>query len=325
MSIRVALGGNTMLGRGVGAQVAVSGPESLFSGGVKECFAAADLAVLNLECCISDRGRPQPGAGKRFHFRAPPQSVQALAELGIDCVTLANNHALDFGYTALSDTVGHLSGAGIAATGAGADIAQARAPALLEAGGLRVAVVSFTDHPAGFAAGPGRPGVAYADLGSGVPGWLSSQVQDLAASNDVVLVLPHWGPAMATRPLPYIRAAARALLDAGATLIAGHSAHIVHGAAGQILYDLGDLISDYPLDRTARNDLSLLFLVTLGAGEVERIDALPLKLRYAYTQLASSDERTWIRERWARACAAFGIEVGEEDGRLILSPHAAGC
>jgi poly-gamma-glutamate capsule biosynthesis protein CapA/YwtB (metallophosphatase superfamily) len=180
-------------------------------------------------------------------------------------VTLANNHALDFGYTALSDTLGHLSGAGISAVGTGADINQARAPVLLGAGGLRIAVVSFTDHPPDFAVGPDRPGVAYAELGNGVPHWLTGQVRALTTSNDVILVLAHWGPAMATRPLPYISSAAHVLLEAGATLVAGHSAHVFHGAAWPILYDLGDFINDYPLDPAARNDLGLLFLVTLNA------------------------------------------------------------
>jgi poly-gamma-glutamate capsule biosynthesis protein CapA/YwtB (metallophosphatase superfamily) len=320
VSIRLALAGDTMLGRGVGAQIAVAGPDSLFSGEVTECFRSADLALVNLECCMSDRGRPWERPGKRFHFRAPPRAAAALAGLGIDCVTLANNHALDFGYTALSDTLGHLSGAGISAVGAGADISQARAPVLLEAGGLRIAVVSFTDHPPDFAAGPGRPGVAYAELGSGVPHWLTSQVTTLAASNDVVLVLAHWGPAMAPRPLPYIRSAARTLLEAGATLVAGHSAHVFHGAAGPVLYDLGDFINDYPLDPAARNDLGLLFLVTLDAQGPQRIEAVPLKLQYAHTRLADASQRAVILARLTTACAAFGTHVTEDDGRLVIGP-----
>jgi poly-gamma-glutamate capsule biosynthesis protein CapA/YwtB (metallophosphatase superfamily) len=319
VSIRVALAGDAMLGRGVGAQIAVAGPDSLFSDGVTECFASADLALVNLECCVSDRGRPWEGPGKRFHFRAPLQAAGVLAGLGIDCVTLANNHVLDFGYTALSDTFDHLSAAGISAVGAGADIQQARAPVLLEAGGLRVAVVAFTDHPADFAAGPGRPGVAYADLGSGVPHWLTGQVRALATSNDAVLVLAHWGPGMATRPLSYIRSAASALLEAGATLVAGHSAHVFHGAAGPILFDLGDFINDYPLDPAARNDLGLLFLVTLGTGEPQRIEAVPLKLGYAHTRIANASERALIKARFTAACAAFGTLITEDDGRLVTS------
>jgi len=318
VTIRVALAGDTMLGRGVGAQIAVAGPHSLFSAEVQELFESADLALLNLECCVSDRGRPWEGPGKRFHFRAPPRAAEALAYLGIDCVTLANNHSLDFGYTALSDTLDHLSGAEISAVGAGVDVEQARAPVLLEAGGLRVAVLGFTDHPAGFAAGPGQPGVAYADLGTGVPHWLGDQVRALAASNDVVLVLPHWGPAMTTHPLPYIRSAARAVLNAGATVVAGHSAHVFHGAAGRILYDLGDFVDDYALDPALRNDLGLLFLVTVDSRGLQRVEAVPLKLEYAHTRLADRNERAWIRARLTRACAAFGTEVKEEDGLLVI-------
>lgn len=97
MAITVALAGDTMLGRGVGQRIAESGPHGLFSGGVRDAFAEADLALLNLECCVSDRGRPWAAPGKPFHFRAPPAAVDALTELGVDCVTLANNHALDYG------------------------------------------------------------------------------------------------------------------------------------------------------------------------------------------------------------------------------------
>jgi poly-gamma-glutamate capsule biosynthesis protein CapA/YwtB (metallophosphatase superfamily) len=322
MSIRIALAGDAMLGRGVGARIALDGPGSLFSSEVKEWFAAADLALLNLECCVSDRGRPWEAPGKRFHFRAPPQAAGVLAGLGIDCVNLANNHVLDFGYAALSDTLRTLSAAGIAATGAGADIGQARTPVLLEAGGLRVAVLGFTDHPPGFAAGPGVPGVAYAELGGGVPHWLTDQVRSLAVSNEVVVVLAHWGVAMAARPLPHIRLAAHALVDAGATLVAGHSAHVLQGVAGPVLYDIGDLINDYPLDPAARNDLGLAFLVTFGAQGLQRAEALPLKLEYAHTRAASAGERAVILDRARAACAPFGTEVAEEDGRLVFSPGA---
>ena len=73
----------------------------------------ADLFVLNLECCISERVERFPDPGKPFFFRAPPAAAGTLADLGVDCVTLANNHALDYGEQALLDTLGHLDQAGI--------------------------------------------------------------------------------------------------------------------------------------------------------------------------------------------------------------------
>src|ERR1700738_1192361 len=133
MSITLALAGDTMLGRGVAESLAMVPPAELFSEGLREVFRTADLTVLNLECCVSTRGEPWDSPGKRFHFRAPPAAVEALVSLGVDCVTLANNHALDFGPDALADTRDHLARAGIAAVGAGPDRKRARAPALLEA------------------------------------------------------------------------------------------------------------------------------------------------------------------------------------------------
>src|ERR687886_151571 len=99
--------------------------------GVVEVAGEADLFVLNLECCVSQRGSPGRLRGKPFFFRAPPAAAELLAALGVDCVTLANNHALDFGAVALADTLRHLAAAGIATVGAGPDLAAARRPAVL--------------------------------------------------------------------------------------------------------------------------------------------------------------------------------------------------
>jgi poly-gamma-glutamate capsule biosynthesis protein CapA/YwtB (metallophosphatase superfamily) len=319
MGVTLALAGDTMLGRGVGERIASSGAHHLFSGGVRDAFAAADLRVLNLECCVSGRGRPWEAPGRPFRFRAPPEAVEALADLRVDCVTLANNHSLDFGPEALADTRERLARAGIRAVGAGADRAQARAPVILEAAGTRVAVVGCTDHPPDYAAADHRPGVAYAALRDGVPVWLTRRVAALARITDVVLVMPHWGPNMTSGPLPYVRAAAHALVAAGATLVAGHSAHVFHGVAGRVLYDLGDLIDDYATHDVLRNDLGLLFLVTIDERGPVRIAAVPLRLEYARTRLASRAETAWIRHRLTEACAEFGTAVTEEeDGRLSV-------
>lgn len=314
----IALAGDTMLGRGVGSRIAEAGPRGLFSDEVREIFAAADLRLLNLECCVSDRGSPWRAPGKPFHFRGPPDAVDTLADLGVDCVTLANNHALDYGYEALADTRAYLARAGIRAVGAGDDLPEAREPAVLAAAGTHVAVLGVTDHPADFAAGAGRPGVAYADLRDGVPDWLTARVGALSAGNEV-LVMPHWGPNMVPEPLPYVRAAGAALVEAGATLVAGHSAHVFQGVADRILYDLGELIDDYAIDDVLRNDLGLLFLVTIEDRAVVRLAAVPLNLEYAHTRVATGRDRAWIRERFTAACAGLGTTVTEKDGRLVVT------
>jgi poly-gamma-glutamate capsule biosynthesis protein CapA/YwtB (metallophosphatase superfamily) len=309
--VRLALAGDTMLGRGVSERIVSDGPDSLFAPELVAAVKEADLCVLNLECCISERG--DLAAGRVFHFRAPPTAAEALARLGVDCVTLANNHALDFGSDALLDTFAHLESAGIAWVGAGADLQEARSPAVLEAGGHRLGVIAVADHPADYAAAPARPGVAYADLfRPELPGWLPEAIRTLDV--DTILVSPHWGPNMVAEPVAHVRAAAGALLEAGATLIAGHSAHVVHGLGRGAIYDLGDFLDDYAVDPKLRNDLGLLFVVDLDGS---RLEAIPLKLEFAYTRLAEAGDFRSVRRRFREACAVFGTEVAEEEGRLV--------
>jgi poly-gamma-glutamate synthesis protein (capsule biosynthesis protein) len=314
--VKLALAGDTMLGRGVGERLAEVPPEALFADEVVAVAREADLFVLNLECAISERGDRWPDPRKPFFFRAPPVAVDALVHLGVSCVTLANNHALDYGPDALLDTLQHLDDAGIATVGAGPDEQAARLPAVVEAEGLRVGLVGVTDHPYEYAAGPDRAGVAHADLPHGPPGWLLDTIATLGT--DVVVVTPHWGPNMVDTPRPYVREAAAAFRAAGATLVAGHSAHVFHGVAGTVLYDLGDFVDDYATDPRLRNDLGLLWIVTFVGPFPSRLEAVPLALDYCRTRLADPAEAAWITARFRRACSAFGTEVAECDGRLVI-------
>jgi poly-gamma-glutamate capsule biosynthesis protein CapA/YwtB (metallophosphatase superfamily) len=309
--MNIALAGDTMLGRKVAEAIAADGPDGLVADEVVELTRAADLFVLNLECCISERGSPWPDPRKPFFFRAPPAAIDVLTRLGVDCVTLANNHALDFGPEALLDTLEHVSSAGIASVGAGPNVEEARRPAILEADGFRLAVLGCSDHPSEFAAAADAPGIAY-----GLD-WVRTAIAGLDA--DAVLVTPHWGPNMSAAPVPHVRRAATALHAAGATLIAGHSAHVFHGIEAGTLYDLGDFLDDYAVDPKLRNDLGLLFLVTLDRDGPRRLEAVPLKLEFCHTRLADGDDAEWIRRRFRAACAPFAVAVAEEEGRLVVS------
>jgi poly-gamma-glutamate capsule biosynthesis protein CapA/YwtB (metallophosphatase superfamily) len=320
MSPTIALAGDTMLGRGVGERLGHAGHRVL-APEVQEIAAAADLFIANLECCISDRGERIDQPGKPFFFRAPPVAAETLAGLGVDCVTLANNHALDFGPDALLDTLDHLRAGGIDAVGAGRDDGAARAPAVLDAGGLRVRVVAVSDHPSSYAAAAGHPGIAFADLaGAPVPQWLLSACPP-GADADVTIVLAHWGPNMRAAPMPHVQRAAAALEEAGATLVAGHSAHVPQGPRGRTLFDLGDFIDDYAVDAELRNDLGLLWLVTLDAGGPRRVEAVPLRLEFAHTRLADRDETRRLHAMLEERCAAVGSGVHLEGDRFRFDPR----
>jgi poly-gamma-glutamate capsule biosynthesis protein CapA/YwtB (metallophosphatase superfamily) len=316
MAATLALAGDTMLGRGVAERLSADPTAPLIAPQVADQLATADAFVLNLECCISDRGEPFPDPAKPFFFRAPPVAASRLAELGVDAVTLANNHALDYGPEALQDTLTHLDAAGIAAAGAGADDKLARTPVSVRFRDVEVRLVAFSDHPAAYAAAPERPGIAFADLHAGLPRWLDAAVR--TPGEEFVLVTPHWGPNMVTRPSERVRRAAEQLRIAGASLIAGHSAHVFQGVTRGVLFDLGDFLDDYAVNPQLRNDLGLLWLVDLESNTVQRIRALPLFLDYCYTELASPTQADWILDRLRELCTPFGTEVESNQGMIEL-------
>lgn len=309
-----------MLGRGVAAALSAEPRVPLISCEVAELVAEADLFVLNLECCVSDRGEPFPDPAKPFFFRAPPAAADRLAELGVGAVTLANNHALDYGPDALLDTVTHLDAAGIATVGAGADERHAREPALLQCGELPLRLLGLSDHPPDYAAAHNRPGIAYADLRRGVPDWVIAAVRSRSEA-ELVVLLPHWGPNMVSEPVAHIHASACALLAAGVDLIAGHSAHVFQGVTSRVMFDLGDFIDDYAVHPVLRNDLGLLWLVELGRVGPESIRGLPLALEYCFTRRASPAEAGQIAELLRRRCARFGTEVHLRDEMIYLSTN----
>jgi len=322
MTATLALAGDTMLGRRVAHGLTADPARPLVDEEVAARIASADAFVLNLECCISERGTPFPDPRKPFFFRAPPLAAERLAALGVTAVTLANNHALDYGPLALLDTLRHLEAAGVAVVGAGADVAAAQAPRMMRCGDLRVRLVAFSDHPNAYAAGPGEPGIAFADLGSRVPEWALVAARPDAGA-DAVLVTPHWGPNMVAHPLEHVRRAAEALVAGGATLVAGHSAHIFQGVASRVLFDLGDFLDDYAVDPDLRNDLGLLWFVELDGGGPRRIRALPLALDYCFTRRAKADEVAWIAARLRDLCAPFGTAVDLQDDLIEVHPAGA--
>lgn len=305
----VGLLGDAMLGRGVGEVVRHGGPNKLWDQDLLDVVWSCDLVVCNLECCISERGEPtELVPGKPFFFRAPPAALSSLERLGVRGVSLANNHALDFGDTALQDTLELLDGNGIAVTGAGEDLATARRGFVLESGPNRVGVVGFCDHPSEFRAGSPGWGVSHQDLRDRTPRWLINEIARLGSECDSVLCFPHWGPNMTTRPASWQRQRRSELLEAGANLIAGHSAHVFHGVeragTGLCAYDLGGAIDDYAVDRRLRNDLGLLAL--WRPTERPELELVGLKLDYAHTGLADGRDAEWIARRLERACDELG-------------------
>lgn len=327
--ITLALAGDVMLGRGVNVSLRDVRPEEPW-GDLLPALERADLRIVNLESAITAHERPWRRTRKVFHFRADPPAVAVLEAARIDACSLANNHTLDFEEEGLLDTLAHLDRAGIRHAGAGRDLDEARRPALLAARGRRLALLAFTDNEPAFAAGPGRPGTNYLPV-SLEPDVLRVVEASVAAARDAgaetVVVSNHWGPNMVTRPGRLFQQFARAVIDRGADVYYGHSAHLVQGIelyrGRPILYDTGDFLDDYAVDPVLRNDWSFLFLVSVEPGALAGVELLPVVLSYARVAGAAGADREAILARMEGLCAELGTVASRRDGRLVVAGRAA--
>jgi poly-gamma-glutamate capsule biosynthesis protein CapA/YwtB (metallophosphatase superfamily) len=312
-----------MLGRSVAERLDAATAADVWAPELRELCTSSDAVVVNLECCISARGSPtRVVPHKPFFFRAPRAAVEALRAIGVDVAGLANNHALDFGPEALADTLSHLRDRGIAVAGAGADLPEARRGVVVRAGSLRLGVLALSDHPVEFAAGSSRPGIAHAELRERLPDWVVDELRRLRAESDLVLAFPHWGPNMTDAPAGWQRTRARELLAAGADAVAGHSAHVFHGVdlsgAGPVLFDLGDALDDYAVDRRLRNDLGLLAL--WHPGGLQELELVALRLDFCRTGLAADRDADWVARRLERSCGQLGSRVERlDEARFAVS------
>lgn len=322
MTVRLVCLGDVMLARGVSHILVDAEPASLW-GDLHPLLAEGDIRLANLECCISERGRPfEPP--RVFSFRAIPKAMDVLKAAGIDVVTLANNHSLDWGEEALLDTLDRLDSAGIGWVGAGRTLEEASRPCMVAAGGSKIGVVAFADHYPEYAADSGKAGTFVVEIGPN--GVTEVQHAVRAARNrgaDLVVVTAHWGPNMRTHPPEQFRRFARSILDAGADLWFGHSAHVFQGVEfyrdRPIIYDGGDFLDDYAVDRHLRNDRSLLWRIGWNEGP-PLVEAFPVELSFARTSRASPQAFEWIAERLAGLSEQMGSTLDRLEDRLVLRP-----
>ena len=324
--ITLALAGDVMLGRGVNETLRDVRPEEPW-GDTLPLLLSADLRIINLECAVTEHRRPWSRTSKVFHFRADPVAVDVLRAARIDACSLANNHTLDFEEQGLLDTLRHLEDAAIRYAGAGRDLEEAARPALLGEPPMRVALVAFTDNEPPFAAGPAKPGTNYLPV-STEPGVLRRVEEAVGAAREagagMVVFSNHWGPNMVERPREVFRRFARAVVDRGADVYYGHSAHVFQGVeiyrGKPILYDTGDFIDDYAVDPRLRNDRSFLFLVSLDSGGLRRLELYPVTLPYARVELARGVEREAILDRMVALSAEMGTTLTLREARLVFEP-----
>jgi|SRR5579875_988829 poly-gamma-glutamate capsule biosynthesis protein CapA/YwtB (metallophosphatase superfamily) len=325
--LRLLLVGDVMLGRGVN-EVLRQQDAAYPWGDTLALFAGTDWRACNLECVISDRGEPWEPELKAFHFRSDLKNLAVLQAAGIDTVTLANNHSLDFGRDALFDTLRALDAAGIRHAGAGPDLAAASALAVSTVKGRRIGVLAFTDNEPDWEAKPTRAGVWYCpiDLDDERAAALLDAVAKARKAVDKVIVSAHWGPNWGYEPPPAHRTFAHALIDRGADVIFGHSGHVFRGVeiyrGRPILYCAGNFVDDYAVDEVERNDESFVFVLELD-DTIRRINLYPTVIRSCQAHRAGAARSQIIAQKMQVLCAKLGSDTQWSAAQRLLQIKVA--
>lgn len=275
-------------------------------GPVAEILSAADLAMVNLETAVTTRGTPEP---KRFHFRAPDTAYAAVVAAGIDVVTLANNHALDYGRVGLDDTLTMAEALGFPVVGAGRDAKQAYAPWIATVKGVRIAFLGFSqvaELASSWAATDDRSGIAMAfDTARAI-----QAVKDAKAKADVVVVYMHWGQEYNQCPTAQMTSFAKKLADAGATIIVGTHAHVLLGdgwlGSTFVAYGLSNFLWWY--NDAGSNDTGVL-RVTLTGSRITTTEFIPAYIDRTTGQPIPSKgkERERIAKKYADLRRCTGL------------------
>ncbi len=234
--VRMLFGGDTHFAWGVQDHQKKIGALALIDP-LGTLFQRADLRMVNLETAIGRLALPTPG--KYYVFRSEPESLRSLSALGVQAVSVANNHALDYGAEGLGETLDHLKRVGIESVGAGTSLDAAVEPAVFMVKGLPVALFAANEIVETGMNGGGK--FVLANAGSLIP-----RIQDVRDSGVIVIVNIHWGLEYGTAPTQDQIKLARKLIDNGAAAVIGHHPHVPQGIEiyhnGIICYSLGNFI-----------------------------------------------------------------------------------
>lgn len=301
--VTLAFGGDIHFAPPLDAELAAN-PATMLDG-VKPLLSAADLSIVNLETSIGDTGDPQD---KQFRFQAPPAAFDPLTAAGVDVISMANNHALDFGQTGFAQTLAAIKDRQEPVIGVGADEIDAYRPFTATVRGQRIAVIAASQiiNPnlmSTWTATATNPGVASAKRVDR----LLRAVREARAAADTVVVFLHWGTEKLNCPDEKQFALAPQLVDAGADLVIGTHAHRVQGGGylgrAYVEYGLGNLMFKPGSPEGRKGGI---LTVTATGRRVDHPVWHPITIgaKYLPTLDAAGDATAQLR-RWEgfRACA----------------------
>ena len=279
--------------------------------------------IINLETAITRSDRHWQG--KDVHYKMNPDNIACLTAAGIDCCALANNHMLDWGVPGLLETLDTLDKAEIKHAGAGRNLREAQAPAVLETGeGRRVIVFSVgstsSGIPAKWSAQTNRPGLHLIETQQDNPvRFLAQEIGRFKRKGDIVIVSIHWGSNWGYEiPSTQSSLAHRFVDEAGVDIVHGHSSHHVKAIevykGRLVLYGCGDFLNDYEGIRgyeSFRGDLGLMYFADFDpqAGRLLALRMFPTRVCRFRLNHASAVDSQWLEDVLNRERKRFNTSV----------------
>ena len=309
-SALIGFTGDVMLGRGVNYVISQKG--DLYPwGNMLFLLRSTDANVINLETTLTNSNRK---VNKVFNFKASPDRVKALQEAGVSVASLANNHILDYSEEGLIETIAVLDQAGIQHVGAGINRQGAAEPVKTWVNDVLLGVIGFTDNEERWKAGSASIGTNFIDIGSRTDRrYALDLIRQLRPQVDTLVVSIHWGYNLQEKPSSLFVNFAHAMLESGADIIHGHSAHnfqaIERNKNKLIMYDTGDFVDDYMVDADLRNDHSFFYIVKVSKQGVEQIELVPVLIDNCQVNVAAADDFDWCIHRIQELSAPFGTVI----------------
>ena len=312
-------------------------PERVFRQ-VKDVFRQTDLVFCNLEAPLCSADTPPTPFLRVIRLRSDPEMVRALVDAGIDIVSLANTHTMDYGPQGLLQTMETLARHGIRYVGAGRTLAEARKPVVFELKGTRIAFLGFhTYDQFATAASEVTPGQTMVRVSPYLPpphayreevSRMQQDIREAKKQADVVIVSWHWGQSMTSQLAVHQPYLGRLAIDAGADLVLGHHAHMLQGIevyrGGAICYSMGNFVMDggAPMSMEA-----LVVKCVIADKRIRSLSFLPAegtRMGEARILPESESEPTFreMRALCAEVRTRFTIRNGE--GVFSLSRRAPG-
>jgi len=319
----ILAGGDVNLGRTCGQQILKDPGYNPFKE-LGALFSSADLRFVNLESQLSDQNGETQSRANRLIFTGPPGGADVLKNAGIDLVSLANNHAWDYGKKAFLETLANLGRAGVPFVGASEERGRQYEPTIINVKGWRIAwfaVTSiwnqgpFDDHPA-------KDHVAWTRFDI-----LNDKLLRARKENDVVILSHHGGSEYVEVPMQWTREFVKPVMRAGVDAIVGHHPHVPQGVGWQggrpIFYSLGNLVfamhSDYPW--TGTGFFARLTFYRDGRREVE---ACPYDILGHVPTLFSGDTKAARENAFAQHLRYVSVAAGRSEvgppGELSCMP-----